>query len=95
MKIVSLEHFERMQMMSQAFERESNNYSEVWPEFQASKAINNLIESLANPNASDFQEIETILTSVDNVAHRNGSQWYDYKIHVMATLRVNGYNMNL
>ena len=95
MKIVSEVHFERMRMMSRVFETQSKIYEDSLPEFEASKTINDLIENLANPKDSDFKKIENILTNVDNVRRMNGSQWYDYKIHVNATLRVNGYNSQL
>ena len=86
MLTVSQEHFERMQMMCQFFERESKKLPISLPEFEASKAINNLIESIETPDIMDFKNIVNILNDVDNVEHTDGSHWFDYKIHVWATL---------
>ena len=91
MKIVSEEHFQRMQMMCRVFEANSRTREEYLPEFKASKAINELIEKVAKPSTGDFLAILNILNDLDNVQHKNGSQWFDYKIHVSATLRANGF----
>lgn len=90
MKIVSEEHFERMQMMCRVFGDNSIVNKKYLPEYEASKSVNVLIRLTENPDTSDFDKIIQILKEVDNTPHINGSQWLDYKIHVMATLRENG-----
>lgn len=81
-------------MMCQVFERQSKTLSISLPEFEASKTINNLIENIKTPYVEDFKNIINLLKEVDNVEHTNGSQWLDYKIHVWATLRVNGFRVS-
>ena len=95
MKIISNEHFERMNMMCRTFELNSKHNELFKPEYEISKEINRLIEIIEVPTEADFKKIEDLIVSINSTKHHNGSQWYDYKIHLTALLRANGANLIL
>jgi hypothetical protein len=91
MKTVSKQHFANMQKICEVFYERSHKDREYLPEYEAAKAVNDIILKTDVPQQEHFQEIVRLLRAVDDVPHANGSAWFDYKIHTMATLRVNGF----
>jgi len=95
MKIISPEHFERMEMMSRNFGAKSKSNSLFLSEHEISKEINGMIRSIKKPTETEFKNIVELIKSIDNTEHYDGSQWYDYKIHLNAILRINGFELNI
>ena len=95
MKIISKAHFERMEMMCKTFAEQSKSDSLFLPEYETSEEINRMISSIDKPTDSDFNEIIDIIKNIDTKEHYDGSQWYDYKIHLNALLRENGFKLNI
>lgn len=93
MKIYSKEHFDNMQMMCRYFESKSKDNDLYLPEFTASKSINNVIQYEEN-SVEGIQKILKTLAEIENSQHYNDAHWLDYKMHVMAVLRENGYTEN-
>ena len=44
---------------------------------------------------NDIEKIENLIKDINRIEHHNGLQWYDYKIHLNALIRENGYNSNI
>lgn len=78
-------------MICRIFGERSVSDKDYLPEYEAAKSINAIIRDVAEPQLSDFLAINKILKEVDNVLHADGSAWFDYKLHVGATLRINGF----
>ncbi|WP_179317985.1 hypothetical protein [Winogradskyella undariae] len=95
MKVISKEHFGRMEMMCRAFGNKSKSNSLFLTEYKASEEINEMISSINKPTQSDFEKIVGVIKNTDSTKHYNGSQWYDYKIHLNALLRENGFESNI
>ncbi|GAA3592614.1 hypothetical protein Q4Q39_05695 [Flavivirga amylovorans] len=95
MKRISVEHFGRMNMMTRTFESNSKSNKLYLPEYEVSNEINKMIKLIEKPSQSDFKKIERLIKEIDKTEHHNGSQWYDYKIHLNAVLRENGFNSNI
>ena len=95
MNKISEEHFDRMRMMVRTFKSNSIKHPTFLPEFKASKSINEIIESTTKPTEETFSEILKILSEIDLTEHYNGSQWHDYKIHLNAILRENGFEKSI
>jgi hypothetical protein len=91
MKVISDKHFNEMQMMSRIFGERSSLQELYLPEYEASKLINEIIQMTDEPKYTHFQKIVSIIEGVESVQHANGAAWLDYKLHVVATLRVNGF----
>jgi len=89
------EHFERMQMMCRTFQSAAEKYADFQPEFIASKSINDILQKSNTLTNEGFIEILKILTDIDLTKHKDGSQWYDYKIHLNALLGQKGYDSNI
>lgn len=88
MKIYSTQHFENMKIMCKYFGAKSE-YGDLYSiEFETSKNINSIIEKEEDSNVGN-EKILSLLAEVEE--HFGNVQWLDYKIHVMATLRVNGF----
>jgi hypothetical protein len=94
MKTISKEHFERMEMMCETFADKSKMDSLFIPEFETSEEINEMIRSINKPTESDFNKIIDLIKKTDLREHYDGSQWHDYKIHLNALLRYNGFKSN-
>ena len=95
MEIISKEHFKRMEMMCKTFAEKSKSNSLFLPEYETSEKINGMICSINKPTESDFNKIIDLIKKTDLKEHYNGSQWYDYKIHLNALLRENGFKSNI
>lgn len=95
MKIISKEHFEQMEMLSKAFGVKSEIDSLFLPEFITSKEINQMIILIERPTETDFKKILDLIKKTDKEEHFGGSMWHDYKIHLNALLRENGFNSNI
>ena len=95
MKKISEVHFERMNMMCRTFESNSKNDILYLPEYETSKEINEMIKLIENPTQADFHKIEELIKNIDKIEHHNGSQWYDYKIHLNALLGENGFKSSI
>lgn len=95
MKIISEEHFKRMEMMCKTFHSKSKNDDLFKTEYVVSKQINHLIKTISRPNKSDFENIVKLIKDVEKTEHYDGSQWFDYKIHLNAILKENGYEFNI
>jgi hypothetical protein len=87
------EHFDRMQMMCNTFKDNSNTNAEYLPEFMGSKSINDILQNSTKLETEDVNDILKILVNVDLSNHYNGSQWYDYKIHLNALLQEKGFDV--
>lgn len=95
MKIISKEHLERMEMMCKTFGDNSKRNSLFLPEYKASKEINQMIHSIERLNKCDLDKIVDLIKKTDTTEHYDGSQWYDYKIHLNALLIENGFKSNI
>jgi hypothetical protein len=95
MKTISKEHFGRMKLMCANFAEKSKSNALFLPEYETSKKINQMIESINKPTASDFNKIVDLIKTTDIKEHYNGAQWFDYKIHLNALLRDNGFNAHI
>lgn len=95
MKVISKEHFERMEMMSKIFGTKSKSNPLYLLEYKVSKKINQLINDIESPKSSDFKIITDLINNINKTEHHNGSQWLDYKIHLNAVLRENGFDSNI
>nr|WP_199000731.1 hypothetical protein [Flavobacterium sp. ASV13] len=93
MKICSQQHFDNMQMMCQYFESKSKDNDLYLPEFTTSKSINDIIKYEEN-STEGIQKILKSLAKIEKMEHHNDVHWLDYKIHIMAVLRENGYKEN-
>ncbi|WP_289046520.1 hypothetical protein [uncultured Olleya sp.] len=82
-------------MMCRKFESNSKKDKLFLPEYEISKEINEMIQLIDKPSQSDFEKIEELIKSLNSIEHYNGSQWYDYKIHLNAILRENGFDSNI
>lgn len=91
MQIVSEEHFARMQMMCRYFKSQSETQELSMPEYQASKAINEIILGSDQDLSRATASIRNVLSELDLVAHKNDVHWYDYRLHVNAVLRENKF----
>lgn len=90
MKVVSEEHFATMKNMALYFERHAATDKTYLPASEAAQKINEIIETVINPDENDFLLIRQMLENAFPDKYSYGSHWYDYKIHVVATLRING-----
>lgn len=81
-----------MQQMCRVLGERSQTDQEYLPEFAAAHSVNEQLQTITDPDKDDFNRIVRLLADIDRVPHANGSLWFDYKIHVMAMLRVNGFN---
>ena len=54
-----------------------------------------MIKLIKNPTLSDFYKIEELTKNIDKTEHHNGSQWYDYKIHLNDLLVENGFKSSI
>lgn len=95
MKIISKEHFERMEKMCKNFGDKSKIDSMFLPEFISSKEINQMIILIEKPKETDFKKILDLIKNTDTEEHFGGSMWHDYKIHLNALLKENGFNSNI
>lgn len=76
-----LSHFERMKMMCTYF-KEQTAVSDLYiPEYNASRAINEIIETESDRQIR-AHKINVILQEVNQSEHANNVQWYDYCLHV-------------
>ncbi|GAK77272.1 hypothetical protein JCM19296_2879 [Nonlabens ulvanivorans] len=82
-------------MMCRMFESNSKNDKLYLPEYEISNEINEMIKLIDNPTQSDFHKIEELIKNIDKTEHHNGSQWYDYKIHLNALLLENGFKSSI
>ncbi len=91
MKSVSTEHFETILKMCDVMELRSQTDSGYLPQFEAARSVNQILQTVESPDTVDFTRIIGILESVNKQPDSYGSLWFDYTIHVIATLRENGY----
>ncbi|MDO6803971.1 hypothetical protein Q4595_16085 [Wenyingzhuangia sp. 1_MG-2023] len=84
-----------MEMMCRTFGNKSKSDSLFLPEYRTSEKINELIQLIEKPTQSEFEKIVDLIKNTDKMEHYNGSQWYDYKIHLNAILRENGFESNI
>ena len=82
-------------MMCRKFESNSKKDKLFLSEYEISKEINKMIKLIDKPTQSDFYKIEELIKNIDKTEHYNGSQWYDYKIHLNALLGENGFKSSL
>jgi len=95
MNILSEEHFDRMCMMCKKFNIQSKEENLFLPEYLASKEINEIIKRIENLAELDFKTIIEIIKKTENSNHYSGSLWYDYKIHLSAILKENGFKSSI
>ena len=95
MKIISEEHFKRMEMMSRYFKEKSIINSAYLPEYKISEEINKMICKIEKPILSDFEKIVELMKNIENTDHYGGSHWHDYQIHLNAILKENGFEPNM
>ena len=84
-----------MNMMCRTFESNSKKDILYLSEYEISKKINEMIKLIKNPTLSDFYKIEELTKNIDKTEHHNGSQWYDYKIHLNDLLVENGFKSSI
>lgn len=84
-----------MKIMCDYFEAKSKSNPLFIPEYKASKEVNRMIRTYDKPTDVEFNKIIDLIKDVDKVPHQNGIQWFDYKIHLNATLRKNGFESNI
>lgn len=56
------------------------------PEYNASRAINELIETESDRHIR-ARKIEAVLYEIEQSDHNNDVHWYDYRLHVNSYLR--------
>ncbi|CAL2101239.1 conserved protein of unknown function [Tenacibaculum sp. 190130A14a] len=95
MKIISNKHFEQMEIMCRNFEERSKNNLLFLPQHKVSKKINSLIRSIEKPTDLELNTIADLVKNIENIEHYGGSAWHDYKIHVNAILKENGFKFNI
>jgi len=86
---------ERMQMMCKSFKSNSEKHIDFLPEFKASESINAILQQSDILTPENHREILRILADIDLTEHYDGSQWLDYKIHLNALLRHQGYHSGI
>jgi hypothetical protein len=80
------QRFERMKGLSMYFERQAETQSLFYPEYKASKEINEILELKEKLTEQELERIVEILEELDKTEHYNGSGWLDYKLHLSASV---------
>jgi hypothetical protein len=94
MKIVSEEHFERMEMMASYFEKKTMKNQKYSGLEKAVKKINFIIKNSSEEPIKSCEKIIQIINETEKLNYHEGSHWHDFKIHVNGVLSKNS-NKNL
>lgn len=85
--------FDEMGQICEYFRRNAQDQPLFEPEFKTASFINAIIESLSDLQQEDVVRILHAINATEDIEHYEGSGWMDYKMHLNALLKKNGFDI--